>query len=68
MKPELPFLRKNHKNDNRSEFAEFYEFAVFMNFVDFLKMAILMMAIYVKKKNIYGEFVNACDFPSKMTI
>ena len=46
--PNLSFLRKNHKNYNKGEFLDFYEFTLFMIFAIFLKMAIPIMAVFVK--------------------
>ena len=48
LKPKLPFLKKNHKNDNYGQFPNFDEFTLNMNFVYSLKMTITMMGIYLK--------------------
>ena len=67
LKPELPFLRDNHKIDNRSEFAEFYEFALFMNFAIFLEKALPVNKLPGKNPEIHPSN-NFYDFPRKMTI
>ena len=54
----------SHENDNQDEFLDFYKFTLYMNFANFLKMAIPMMAIYVKnfKNHIYGELIKIRNF------
>ena len=46
----MVILRENHKNDNNlGEFQNFYELTLNMNFANLQKMAILTIAIFIKK-------------------
>ena len=46
----MVIFRENHKNDNKGEFQNFYELTLNMNFANLQKMAILTIAIFIKKK------------------
>ena len=47
-KPDLPFLRKNQNNHNELESTQFNLFTFSLIFAIFLKMAILIMDIFVQ--------------------
>ena len=47
-KPKCFFLDENHTIDDLGEFSDFFEFILYMNFAIFLKMAISIMAMFVK--------------------
>ena len=43
------FFLKNHNNDNWVEFSDFNELTLYMFFEIFVKMAVPIMAIFIKK-------------------
>ena len=75
-KPELLFLRKNHKNDNLVEFLDFYEFTLFMIFKNFHENSHYRNGHFQENRENYIYWLvlknprillsyHSCDFPRK---
>ena len=48
-KPKVAIFEINHKSDNKGEFLDFNECTLYMNCTIFMKIAFLIMAIFVEK-------------------